>query len=864
VIAALLVLALLAVAAALWSSQRRHRGSGRDGGVPARRAVMRWGWRMFRREWRQQLLVLGMLTVAVAAAIWGTGVVTNAQLANPNYATLGNASALVTLPGTDPHLAADIATVQDRFGPADLIENQNIATGTTQQVQLRAESPHGHYNAPLLSLVSGSYPAGPGQAALTSQVASLYNVHVGGTWRVAGTTWRVTGIVQNPSNLADEFALTAPGQVAHPSQVILLLGGAGAQQAITGGNGTLPGIPVGNVSFPTGSASKFPPATPILLVEVLGLAFIGLVSVAGFSVMAQRRLRGLGMLSAIGATERNLRLVMITNGLAVGVAGALAGTVLGLIAWFAYSPSLQRSTGHVIDAANLPWWAIAVGALLAVATSVLASRRPAKMMAAVPVVAALSGRPAPPKALRRSALPGVVVFVIGVGCLATADGLTGATGSGGGPALHLVIGLVAVVVAIALLAPLAVSLLAATAGSWLPVAVRIAVRDLARYHARSGAALAATTFAVFLATGICVVTSFQFDNTLNWTGPNLSSSQAIVYAAPPQNGPTVGGPLNSTQLAQVNSHISSLAASLHARSVVPLETAGATLHQVGAQTHRDFSGTVYVATPQLLAAYGIRASQIAPGADVLTMRPGLASLPRMELTWGGFGLQQGPGGFVHKDQTLPDCTLSGGCLAGPAIATASGLPSGTSAPNTVITEHAVSTYKLPVQLTGWLIQAAGPLTAAQVGAARQFAVAYGATVETESSSIGPGEISDAATALGMVIALGVLAMSVGLIRSETAQDLRTLTATGASPATRRTITAATAAALGLLAAVLGMAGAVIAGLAWAHGSLSVIFGDVPLNDVLILLIGLPLVAAVGGWLLAGRDPKVIARQPLNF
>ena len=116
-------------------------------------------------------------------------------------------------------------------------------------------------------------------------------------------------------------------------------------------------------------------------------------------------------------------------------------------------------------------------------------------------------------------------------------------------------------------------------------------------------------------------------------------------------------------------------------------------------------------------------------------------------------------------------------LASPAIATAGSLPGGTSAPNTVITEHAVSTYKLPTQLTGWLIQAHGPLTAAQVSAARQFAIACGATVETESSSIGPGEISDGATALGMVIALGVLAMSVGLIRSETAQDLRTLTAT---------------------------------------------------------------------------------------
>ena len=68
------------------------------------------------------------------------------------------------------------------------------------------------------------------------------------------------------------------------------------------------------------------------------------------------------------------------------------------------------------------------------------------------------------------------------------------------------------------------------------------------------------------------------------------------------------------------------------------------------------------------------------------------------------------------------------------------------------------------------------------------------------------------------------------------------------------ITAATAAALGLLGAILGMAGALVAGLAWAHSSLSAMFGDLPLSDVLILLVGLPLVAAAGGWLLAGREP----------
>jgi len=160
----------------------------------------------------------------------------------------------------------------------------------------------------------------------------------------------------------------------------------------------------------------------------------------------------------------------------------------------------------------------------------------------------------------------------------------------------------------------------------------------------------------------------------------------------------------------------------------------------------------------------------------------------------------------------------------------------------VITEYAVSKYQLQTQLA---------------------ALTFGATAETESGSLGPGEIANGATALGIVIALGVLAMSVGLIRSETSQDLRTLTATGASSTTRRMITAATAAALGLLGAILGMAGAVIAGLAWARSSLSVMFGDVPLTDVLILLLGLPLITAVAGWLLAGREPKVIARQPLD-
>jgi putative ABC transport system permease protein len=428
--------------------------------------------------------------------------------------------------------------------------------------------------------------------------------------------------------------------------------------------------------------------------------------------------------------------------------------------------------------------------------------------------------------------------------------------------LILLGGLVGVIAGIIMLAPLAISVLAAVAHPRLPVAIRIALRDLIRYRARSGAALAAITFAVFLATVICLVGSERTANPLNPSGPNLSSSQLVVTAGRSPS-PGMMMPLTSAQEASLSSRLNSLAASLHARSAVPLAFS-ATLSQAGTPLHSNgnFTGNVYLATPQLLATYGIKASQIAPRTDFLTSRPGLAGLPHMEMIWQS-SVSEPDGSSGRNGNGGTPCTLSNDCLANPAIQTVSNLPSGIDAPNTVITEYAVRTYHLQTQLSGWLIQALAPLTATQIRAARRVVLAYQAPLETASGGTEFGEIADVGTALGILIALGVLAASVGLIRSETAPDLRTLTATGARATTRRTLTAATAAALGLLGAVLGMAFALAASLVWAHASLSALFGNVPLTDMLILLVGLPLVAAAGGWLLAGREPPAVARQPIE-
>jgi putative ABC transport system permease protein len=258
-----------------------------------------------------------------------------------------------------------------------------------------------------------------------------------------------------------------------------------------------------------------------------------------------------------------------------------------------------------------------------------------------------------------------------------------------------------------------------------------------------------------------------------------------------------------------------------------------------------------VATPALLKAFGITASEVNPAADVLTVRAGLPST-------GGLGLVSGS--FLA--QSPPGCP-AGLCILNPVIQEVGKLPAGTSLPNTVIMPNAVRALHETVVPVGWLVQAPAALTPVQINAARQAAVTLGTTIETKSGQLSLGQISDGATIGGILLALGVLAMTVGLIRSETSSDLRALTATGAGARTRRALTGVTAGAIALLGATLGTVAAFLAALAWAHSSLTQTFGNVPWSDIGLLVIGMPLIGAAAGWLLGGRAPSDVARQPLE-
>src|SRR5215475_8923312 len=191
-----------------------------DGGSAARRAVMRWAWRLFRREWAQQFAVLVLIVAAVAATVLGAAVATNTPpAANAGF---GTADHLVALPGGDPRLADNIAALRQHFGAVDVIDGQVLPTGLAQAAELRAQDPKGPFGRPMLSLESGRFPTAAGEIAMTHQLAVTFGAHVGGTWTNGGTQYRVVGVVENPQDLLDNFALLPPGQLRSPTTVTVL------------------------------------------------------------------------------------------------------------------------------------------------------------------------------------------------------------------------------------------------------------------------------------------------------------------------------------------------------------------------------------------------------------------------------------------------------------------------------------------------------------------------------------------------------------------------------------------------------------------------------------------------------------------
>ena len=810
-----------------------RRGDG--GGLAARRAVVRWSWRLFRREWRQQVLVLALISVAVAVTVAGASAAYN--MAPSGDAEFGTGSHRVVVDAADPAEAAvEVDALEAWFDTTEQIRVESVTVpGSVERVKLRAQDPAGPFGAPLIDLRDGRYPAADDEIAITDDIADTLGADLGATVELGDRAWTVVGLVENPEDLDDEFGLVAPWASLRPDTVEILVDTTDQQIRARPDSGSTAAALVRN----RGTTEKGTAAIVVYLVATVVLLLVALVAAAGFVVMAQRRQRQIGLLAATGATDRHLRLVMVANGAAVGAVAALVGTGAGLLAWLAIAPAVEPAAGHRIDRFDVPWWLIAAGMLLAVCTATAASWWPARAVARLPVTAALSERPPPPRPAHRSALLAGALVATGAGAIWWADPNRAPRPAQPLKDIVMVAGVVAIALGVLLLGPIVLRA-ASRAARRLPVSGRLALRDLARFQARSGMALGAVSLALGIPVAI-VITSAASEASAD--EGNLSGRQLLVRIHGAEGDMVDDVPADEVET--LAARVADLTGGLGDATAVPLGMAiepesqpipgfGARRQAVAVGIPRDedtFEDVVtYVATPELLDHLGIDPGSVDPDAEILTVR-------------------REPLAFLTVERRADPEPVSGGARLD--------LPAYSSAPTTLITPEAVATRGWDTVPAGWLITASSPLTSDQVREARELADGAGLTVEARRDD-STGSLRLGAIGAGALVALAVVAMTVGLVRSEVAGDLRTLAATGATGTMRRGLTAWTAGALALLGAVLGGLGAYLA-LASGYARELGVLGDVPLRELALLAAGVPLLAAGAGWALGGREPPSLVR-----
>ena len=214
---------------------------------------------------------------------------------------------------------------------------------------------------------------------------------VGGSLTAGGVTRRVVGLVENPTQLDDAFGLltTAPAGT-QVSYTLLVKAPSGQLAAFRASERVAGGLVIDTPTYYSRDLG-------VLLIAALGMILVAVLALTAFLVLAQRRVRQLGMLAAVGATQRQVRNVTVIHGLIVGGIAAVLGTAAAGVGWAVTSSLIAQASGRRVSWSSVPLWLILTPGLMGVIASATAAWWPARTMARVPIVRALSGRPRRPR-----------------------------------------------------------------------------------------------------------------------------------------------------------------------------------------------------------------------------------------------------------------------------------------------------------------------------------------------------------------------------------------------------------------------------------------------------------------------------------
>jgi len=823
----------------------------------AMRALARLARRDIARHRLRSLLVVVLVLLPVAAMVAGIALyrTTSPSQEREDTARMGRADLIAS--GTTRAALLGRVPAGSQIESVTMTDGRIVLPGARVGLALASLDLDG-LAAGMLTVTNGVAPSGSDQVAISDSVGKLAGVGIGGQIELEGLgRMTVVGMIENPLSLGQRVAVVDPA--AFP---------LGDELSATWLIGLPPGVDPGTVadanivdqgsadtvliqsrqsSRPGGIAGDS--ASPsILIVGSLALVEAALIASAAFAVSIRRRQRELGLIAANGATPRQLAASVFLGAAMLGLIACLGGIVVGLAGALATTPWLDQLTQHrnpplVVDGLGLVA-PVAIG----LAAALIAAVVPARTVARMPVLLALSGRRPPQASARRTLVLGLVVVA-----LAAAMTVAGATSRDLGDAstFLLIGGAVLSTLGFGACAPWLLERLEPIAAR-LPLAGRLAFRDTARGRSRTSPIVTAilASFAAAVALG-AFQASRDAESARGWM-PVVYSDELLLQGA------------GAASAANALSHDTGVQRALAITQLVPKDASASYMYDLA--DGRDAAGhlvnlleqcgncnpgafepwpvsAISPATPDLLAlahAAGAEADLRAGRAVVLSPRVASASALRIRV-FGDPSSSEPTGTFTVPvrvilaqafgqvpEAFLPDATIR-------QLGLVPGGEGGEFFGNVVVQ------YDHPV--------AAGDVAHAQEVAA-QFPDTY-SYVDEPPGRAGQG-FRLLITALVLLFAVSVTGIAIALGEAESRPEQRSLLAIGADPRLRRRIAGARAAVLALLAGILAVPAGLLPmwGIFVSRGSPLV----VPSLEIAGAVLLLPVLAVLSSWLLSRPIP----------
>ncbi|MFJ8882322.1 FtsX-like permease family protein [Streptomyces sp. NPDC102402] len=222
---------------------------------------------------------------------------------------------------------------------------------------------------------------------------------------------------------------------------------------------------------------------------VVAMAVLEIVLLAGpaFAVGARRSRRQLGLVGTCGADRGQVRAVVLSGGLVLGAVGAVTGVAAGIGLTALFRPMIEGWTASRFGELDIRPPELLGIAFIGLVTGVLAALTPAIVAGRQSVLESLTGRRGTRRSSRVLPVAGCVALAAGV-AVAVYGGTTGDTQFVAGGSVVAELGLLGCI-------PVIVGFLGRL-GTRLPLSPRMALRDAARNRGRTAPAVAAVMAAV--------------------------------------------------------------------------------------------------------------------------------------------------------------------------------------------------------------------------------------------------------------------------------------------------------------------------------------------------------------------------------